>query len=174
MSEEDIKHWLDYSAQFIGNTGNFKSFGDSKFIPRIPQDKVAALAKTNAEAQKLYESFLLIHVTCQVAALVVLFFHHPGARPYVGAALGIWTLDRLVWRLLIKRRSFISTLQIAPDKQTVLLSLSIPLRAKKFPHQDITAGWHPGQHIFITIPSLGPSHILQTHPFTHLRRRQAR
>ncbi|RMY85179.1 hypothetical protein D0862_11238 [Hortaea werneckii] len=57
VSEEDVKHWLDYSAQFIGNTGNYKSFGDSKFIPRIPQDKVAALAKTNPEAEKLYNTF---------------------------------------------------------------------------------------------------------------------
>ncbi|KAI7647045.1 hypothetical protein KC318_g18904, partial [Hortaea werneckii] len=48
---------LGSSAGFIGNTGNYKSFGDSKFIPRIPQDKVAALAKTNPEAEKLYNTF---------------------------------------------------------------------------------------------------------------------
>ena len=50
-----MKHFLNYSAQFLGNTGNFKSFGDSKFIPRIKPDKVAALAKTSPEAEKLYE-----------------------------------------------------------------------------------------------------------------------
>nr|POE50155.1 dipeptidyl peptidase 3 [Quercus suber] len=54
---EDLTHFLNYAAQFLGNTGNFKSFGDSKFIPRLGQDKFAALAKSTAEANKLYESF---------------------------------------------------------------------------------------------------------------------
>lgn len=57
MSDEDIKHFLSYAAQFIGNTGNYKSFGDSKFIPRVSADKVAALAKTSPEADKLYKTF---------------------------------------------------------------------------------------------------------------------
>ena len=45
---------MNYSCQFIGNTGNYKSFGDSKFIPRVSEDKVAALAKTSPEAEKLW------------------------------------------------------------------------------------------------------------------------
>jgi len=48
---------LSYSAQFLGNTGNFKSFGDSKFIPRIPAGKVASLARTSPDAEKLYKAF---------------------------------------------------------------------------------------------------------------------
>jgi dipeptidyl-peptidase-3 len=48
---------LNYAAQFLGNTGNFKSFGDSKFIPRIEADKFAALAKVSTEAEKLYKTF---------------------------------------------------------------------------------------------------------------------
>ncbi|KAK3672474.1 hypothetical protein LTR78_007524 [Recurvomyces mirabilis] len=57
LSKEDLKHFLSYAAQLIGNTGNYKSFGDSKFIPRLPPDKFAALAGTSPEAQKLYETF---------------------------------------------------------------------------------------------------------------------
>ncbi|KAK5110374.1 hypothetical protein LTR62_006082 [Meristemomyces frigidus] len=57
LSSNDLKHFLSYAAQFLGNTGNYKSFGDSKFIPRLPADKVAALAATDSEAQKLYEGF---------------------------------------------------------------------------------------------------------------------
>jgi dipeptidyl-peptidase-3 len=52
-----MTHFLNYSAQFLGNTGNFKSFGDSKFIPRIKLDQVAALAKTAPEAEKLFKTF---------------------------------------------------------------------------------------------------------------------
>ena len=52
-----MTHFLAYSAQFLGNTGNFKSFGDSKFIPRIKLDKVAALAKMSSEAEKLFKGF---------------------------------------------------------------------------------------------------------------------
>ncbi|KAK0335944.1 hypothetical protein LTR91_023132 [Friedmanniomyces endolithicus] len=57
LSDEDLKHFLSYAAQFLGNTGNYKSFGDSKFVPRVPADKVAALASTSREAQSLYDQF---------------------------------------------------------------------------------------------------------------------
>lgn len=50
-----MKQFLNYSAQVLGNAGNFKSFGDSKFIPRIPAEKVAAIAKTTPTAEKLWE-----------------------------------------------------------------------------------------------------------------------
>ena len=52
-----MKHFLNYSAQLLGNTGNFKSFGDSKFIPRIKPEKFAALAKASSEAERLYKIF---------------------------------------------------------------------------------------------------------------------
>ncbi|KAK1077238.1 hypothetical protein LTR48_008848, partial [Friedmanniomyces endolithicus] len=29
LSDEDLNHFLSYAAQFLGNTGNYKSFGDS-------------------------------------------------------------------------------------------------------------------------------------------------
>lgn len=57
MSDEDVKQFLNYAAMFVGNTGNFKSFGDSKFIPRIPAGKIAALARgSGPEAEKLFNA----------------------------------------------------------------------------------------------------------------------
>jgi dipeptidyl-peptidase-3 len=41
----------------LGNTGNYKSFGDSKFIPRLPKQSLAKLAKASPETEKLYNSF---------------------------------------------------------------------------------------------------------------------
>jgi dipeptidyl-peptidase-3 len=57
LTDDDLKHFLSYAAQFLGNTGNFKSFGDSKFIPRVEASKVAALAKTSTETEKLWNRF---------------------------------------------------------------------------------------------------------------------
>ncbi|KAK3056253.1 hypothetical protein LTR09_002760 [Extremus antarcticus] len=57
ISDEEMTHFLNYAAQFLGNTGNFKSFGDSKFIPRIKAESVAALAKASTNAGELYETF---------------------------------------------------------------------------------------------------------------------
>lgn len=48
---------MNYAAQFLGNAGNFKSFGDSKFIPRLEPEKFAALAKVSPKAEKLYKLF---------------------------------------------------------------------------------------------------------------------
>lgn len=55
VAEEDVKQFLNYSAQVLGNGGNFKSFGDSKFLPRTSAEKVAAIAKTTPAAEKIWE-----------------------------------------------------------------------------------------------------------------------
>ncbi|KAI5369498.1 Putative Peptidase family M49 [Septoria linicola] len=54
ISDDELKHFLSFAAMFLGNTGNYKSFGDSKFIPRIPKEKFGALAATSDTAAKLF------------------------------------------------------------------------------------------------------------------------
>ena len=114
-----------------------------------------------------YERFLIAHIVLQVTALVLLFFHHGNARPYVLASLAIWTLDRVVSRMVVSRRKFVATLQIAPDEATVLLFCDVPIsKAKAGVRGYISHGWEAGQHIFITVPGIGWQHQLQAHPFT--------
>jgi dipeptidyl-peptidase III len=50
-----LKYFLEYSAQFLGNCGNYKGFGDSKFVPRCEEKAFAALASTSSEAEKFYK-----------------------------------------------------------------------------------------------------------------------
>ncbi|KAJ4353259.1 uncharacterized protein N0V89_004986 [Didymosphaeria variabile] len=57
ISQEDVDSYLNYAAQFLGNMGNYKSFGDSKFVPRIEASKLKALAGVSSTTQKLYEQF---------------------------------------------------------------------------------------------------------------------
>ncbi|OAK94367.1 dipeptidyl-peptidase III [Phaeosphaeriaceae sp. SRC1lsM3a] len=57
LSQEDIDAYLNYSAQFLGNLGNYKSFGDSKFIPRLEARQLKALATLSKETLDLYEKF---------------------------------------------------------------------------------------------------------------------
>ena len=54
VSSEDVTLWLEYSAQFLGNCGNYKGFGDSKFIPRIPAQTLEKLCGINHECTTLY------------------------------------------------------------------------------------------------------------------------
>ena len=54
VSDEDIQAYLAYASQFWGNCGNYKGFGDSKFIPRISEEKFAKLASINKECEELY------------------------------------------------------------------------------------------------------------------------
>ncbi|KAH8157834.1 hypothetical protein CIB48_g10411 [Xylaria polymorpha] len=56
VSDEDLGHFFNYAAQFLGNNGNYKSFGDAKFIPRCPESAFAALAATSPEAHKFYQA----------------------------------------------------------------------------------------------------------------------
>ncbi|KAK5655003.1 hypothetical protein OQA88_6762 [Cercophora sp. LCS_1] len=56
VEEAGVNDFLHYAAQFLGNAGNYKSFGDSKFIPRCPEATFAALASTSPEAEKHYKA----------------------------------------------------------------------------------------------------------------------
>ncbi|KXJ95794.1 peptidase family M49 [Microdochium bolleyi] len=56
ISDEELDHFLQYAAQFLGNNGNYKSFGDSKFIPRSSEASFAAIAATSPEADGFYKA----------------------------------------------------------------------------------------------------------------------
>ncbi|EXJ67558.1 uncharacterized protein A1O5_09571 [Cladophialophora psammophila CBS 110553] len=117
-----------------------------------------------------YEPFLVAHIVFQFAALIFLFLHYPTARPYVCVAFAIWAVDRLLWRVTLSSRRFIATLEVAPDGHTVLVHCDVPLRYQKPPglgiQTNIHHGWHPGQHVFLTVPSMGFKYRFQAHPFT--------
>ena len=114
-----------------------------------------------------YETFLGTHVFLQVAAMVLLYFHHPGATVYVLMSIGIWALDRIVARLAISTTKFVATLQIADDRETVLLFCEINVqKAMGGARLNISHGWEAGQHTFVTVPRIGWKHRLQAHPFT--------
>ncbi|KAE8360330.1 dipeptidyl peptidase [Aspergillus caelatus] len=55
VSDENLRYFLEYSAQFLGNCGNYKGFGDSKFIPRLPVETFQALASSTSETKAAFE-----------------------------------------------------------------------------------------------------------------------
>lgn len=121
--------------------------------------------------QRWYELFLGIHIVLQVAALVLVWFHHRRSRWYVGVALAIFLIDRLVYRISVKPTTVRASLQVQKDMGTVVLCASIPTqtkhkRAKSVLGAGITAGWRATEHVFLTVPSIACKHIIQAHPFT--------
>uniref|UniRef100_A0A0N4U2V0 Dipeptidyl peptidase 3 n=1 Tax=Dracunculus medinensis TaxID=318479 RepID=A0A0N4U2V0_DRAME len=56
-TENDFLSFLTFVACFYGNSGNYKSFGDSKIVPDIEKEKLRALLKVSAAAQN-YSNFL--------------------------------------------------------------------------------------------------------------------
>ncbi|KAF2745422.1 dipeptidyl-peptidase III [Sporormia fimetaria CBS 119925] len=57
FNADELQAYLDYAAQFLGNLGNYKSFGDSKFVPRLDPKRLFALASVEPKALKLHEQF---------------------------------------------------------------------------------------------------------------------
>lgn len=121
--------------------------------------------------QRWYELFLGVHVVLQVAALVLVWFHHRRSRLYVGVALAIFLIDRLVYRMSVKLTTVRASLELQEDKRTVVLRAPVPTQEK---HKwvkavlgaGITTGWKATEHVFLTVPSLARKHIIQAHPFT--------
>jgi dipeptidyl-peptidase III len=54
-SEQDLTSFLEYATQFLGNNGNYKGFGDSKFIPRISYEALAQFVSSAPECAKALE-----------------------------------------------------------------------------------------------------------------------
>jgi dipeptidyl-peptidase-3 len=50
VSRADFDNFLQYVAVFYGNMGNYLSFGDTKFIPRIPKEKFQSLLGSAANS----------------------------------------------------------------------------------------------------------------------------
>ena len=121
--------------------------------------------------QRWYELFLVLHVTLQIVALVLLWFHHHGSRPYVGVALAIFLVDRLVYRMALKLDTSITSLEVTKDQGTVVLRTSIPLEQKhwflkRLVGAGVAKGWTATEHVFLTVPALSRKHFIQAHPFT--------
>lgn len=49
-----VVEYLEYASQFLGNLGNYKSFGDKKFVPRLNEGEFETVAKA-AGAEALFE-----------------------------------------------------------------------------------------------------------------------
>ena len=57
LNQKEIDSYLNYAAQFLGNMGNYKSFGDSKFVPQLDPEKLKALSLVSSATESLYEKF---------------------------------------------------------------------------------------------------------------------
>ncbi|KAI4206880.1 MAG: hypothetical protein LQ348_000773 [Seirophora lacunosa] len=55
ITDQALQDFLSYATQFLGNAGNYKGFGDSKFIPRCPQETIDALASAVPKAEEVLE-----------------------------------------------------------------------------------------------------------------------
>lgn len=121
--------------------------------------------------QRWYELFLGVHVVLQVAALVLVWFHHRRSRWYVGVAMGIFLVDRLVYRMFVKPTTVRASLEVQDDQETVVLRAPVPTDGqhrwvKSVFGAGVTIGWKATEHVFLTVPSLARKHIFQAHPFT--------
>ncbi|KAL9595132.1 MAG: hypothetical protein Q9219_006620 [cf. Caloplaca sp. 3 TL-2023] len=55
VDEQALSDFLSYATQFLGNGGNYKGFGDSKFIPRCPPEAIENLISVVPKAKEILE-----------------------------------------------------------------------------------------------------------------------
>ncbi|KAI8976276.1 dipeptidyl peptidase III [Pilobolus umbonatus] len=53
VSSEIFDQFLQYSAQFLGNLSNYKSFGDEKFIPRLDESSFETIVRASGSTQAI-------------------------------------------------------------------------------------------------------------------------
>lgn len=119
--------------------------------------------------QRWYELFLFAHVVLQFAALIFLWFHYHTARPYVAVSFLIVLIDRVAFRLMLRSTTLQASTTVLEDGETVMVSMNWAIAAsskRRLLSQSTVSGWQPTDHVFLTIPTLSRSAILQAHPFT--------
>ncbi|THG95747.1 hypothetical protein EW145_g7903, partial [Phellinidium pouzarii] len=119
--------------------------------------------------QRAYELFVLVHNVLVFLILVCVYFHVRAFPPfveYVWPAFIVWGLDRLLRFARVMYIYILSTRSsINPDNaQLELLSSDAVRVTVRVPSSRLLA-WKPGQHAFLTIPSVSRS-PLEAHPFT--------
>lgn len=55
ITDDEMAAYLAYAGMFLGNCGNYKAFGDTKFIPRINANRLEAIVKTSSAAHALFK-----------------------------------------------------------------------------------------------------------------------
>lgn len=58
VPDSQLQYFLEYAAQFLGNLGNYKGFGDSKFVPRCSKATIARLASQAPSGKSLCDKCL--------------------------------------------------------------------------------------------------------------------
>ena len=48
LTEQEVTAYLVYCSGFYGNMGNYKGFGDSKFVPNMEEERMELLVKSSA------------------------------------------------------------------------------------------------------------------------------
>ncbi|PNS19334.1 Ferric reductase transmembrane component 1 [Sphaceloma murrayae] len=130
------------------------------------------LSSLGSFRQVCYELFLASHIFLQIGGLGFLFFHYHTTRPYVGTALVIFIIDRILYRMLLARNKVKADLTVLPDGTTVLLSANWAISSqqpsflRRVVGQNMQSGWSPADHVFISIPSMPIMSAIQAHPFT--------
>ena len=117
------------------------------------------LTSWTAFRHAFYETFLHIHIALVSLIMAALWIHLDGLQQmtYLKAVISIWVIERLI-RLSsliyrnVGRGGTNADIEVLPgDAMRVTLRLARPWTLK------------PGQHIFLTIPSVG---LWTSHPFT--------
>ncbi|XP_078001286.1 dipeptidyl peptidase 3-like [Glandiceps talaboti] len=66
-TKEEYEALLTYAAAFYSNSGNYKSFGDTKFVPNLPKDKLYTIVKSSAAYAKDAEGIEELWKSCSDA-----------------------------------------------------------------------------------------------------------
>ncbi|CAN6667978.1 hypothetical protein TRVA0_040S00254 [Trichomonascus vanleenenianus] len=55
LSSDEIEQFKEYASQFLSNLGNYKSFGDAKFIPRLKPEAFRKIALVTPETAAQFD-----------------------------------------------------------------------------------------------------------------------
>lgn len=108
-----------------------------------------------------YRLFYIMHVTLATALLPVLYFHVSHIRIYLYETAMVYAISAVL--RTINTQSLPGSIRLVPD--TALIEITIPF-PKASSRAQVSSGWQPGQHAYVSLAGHPFLRTFKSNPFT--------
>ena len=158
VSETAFQHFVDYSIQVLNNLGNYKSFGDVKFLPRLNKEELLCIMQAASQEEEFKAFETIKDVVFSVDPEEQMLFGYPAdghVSGYYSPNVSKSDIDLVGQFLVEKNISPLNTrlLKKGDSSFTVLIASAIetPVATHSFKGKEITVQYGDFQASMVEI-----------------------
>ena len=143
IAEASKRGYLEYASQFLANLGNYTSFGDKKFIPRISTEEFEQIIKDSGASLELFEKLKEPLFSIDKKSALLGFPSEGHVSGYYFGDVSKENIDTIK-KILGERKVYFENLRIRKNSETdydILVASSLKSSDKTYPPQIDAEGY---------------------------------